>query len=278
MTRQLFVTTALPYANGKFHIGHIMEYIQADICAVPAHGGHRCISSAPTIRTVPIMIAAEKAGKTPQQFVADIAAGRKGIPTASHIRSINWHSTDGVENHELAGHLPRPARQRPDRGPRDRAVLRPRKGMFLPTASSRANVPEVRREGPVRRLLRELRRRLQPHRAEDPYSALSGATPVLKTSDHYFFKLSDPRCVEFLQNWTTEPGKLQPEVVNKIKEWFTRRRGQGRPGRLGHQPRRALLRHRDPGRAGQVFLRLAGRADRLPGLAEELVRQDLAAK
>ena len=67
-----------------------------------------------------------------------------------------------------------------------------------------------------------------PTELKNPYSALSGATPVLKTSDHYFFKLSDPRCVEFLQNWTTEPGKLQPEVLNKIKEWFTKdEAGQG---------------------------------------------------
>ena len=104
MSRQLFVTTALPYANGNFHIGHIMEYIQADIwvryqrmmgsevhfvCADDAHGA-------------PIMIAAEKAGKTPQQFVADIAAGRKPYLDGFHIGFDNWHSTDGPENHELA--------------------------------------------------------------------------------------------------------------------------------------------------------------------------------
>ena len=102
--RQLFVTTALPYANGKFHIGHIMEYIQADIwvrfqrmqghqvhfvCADDAHGA-------------PIMIAAEKAGQTPQQFVADIAAGRKPYLDGFHISFDNWHSTDGPENHALA--------------------------------------------------------------------------------------------------------------------------------------------------------------------------------
>ena len=102
--RQLFVTTALPYANGNFHIGHIMEYIQADIwvrfqrmqgsqvyfcCADDAHGA-------------PIMIAAEKAGKTPQQFVADIAQGRHQYLDGFHIAFDNWHSTDGQENHTLA--------------------------------------------------------------------------------------------------------------------------------------------------------------------------------
>ena len=104
MTRKLFVTTALPYANGPFHIGHIMEYIQADtwvrlqrmlgheahfVCADDAHGA-------------PIMIAAEKAGLTPQAFVAGIAAGRKQYLDGFHIAFDHWHSTDAPENHELA--------------------------------------------------------------------------------------------------------------------------------------------------------------------------------
>ena len=116
MPRQLFVTTALPYANGNFHIGHIMEYIQADIwvrfqrmqghavnfvCADDTHGA-------------PIMIAAEKAGKTPQQFVADIAAGRKPYLDGFHIGFDNWHSTDAPENHELARQIYRDLRDIPE--------------------------------------------------------------------------------------------------------------------------------------------------------------------
>ncbi|NBX97108.1 MAG: methionine--tRNA ligase, partial [Betaproteobacteria bacterium] len=104
MSRKLFVTTALPYANGPFHIGHMMEYIQADtwvraqrmmgaqvdfVCADDAHGA-------------PIMIAADKAGKTPQQYVSDIAAGRPRYLQGFHIHFDNWHSTDAAENHELA--------------------------------------------------------------------------------------------------------------------------------------------------------------------------------
>ncbi len=104
MTRKLFVTTALPYANAAFHIGHMMEYIQADtwvrlqrmlghevnfVCADDTHGA-------------PIMIAAEKAGQTPQQFVAAIAAGRKPYLDGFHIAFDNWHSTDAPENHALA--------------------------------------------------------------------------------------------------------------------------------------------------------------------------------
>ena len=85
----------------------------------------------------------------------------------------------------------------------------------------------------------------------NPYSTLSGATPVRKTSDHYFFRLSDPKCVEFLKSWLDAPGRLQPSVANKAREWLTRQRRSG-ARRLGHLARRALLRHPDSGRARQV--------------------------
>jgi len=102
--RQLFVTTALPYANGNFHIGHIMEYIQADIWVrfQRMQGNAVNFVGADDTHGAPIMIAAEKAGKTPQQFVADIAAGRKQYLDGFHISFDNWHSTDAPENHELA--------------------------------------------------------------------------------------------------------------------------------------------------------------------------------
>ena len=102
--RQLFVTTALPYANAPFHIGHMMEYIQADIWVrmqrMRGHDVH--FVGADDAHGAPIMIAAEKAGKTPQAFVAEIAAGRKAYLDGFHIGFDNWDSTDGPENHELA--------------------------------------------------------------------------------------------------------------------------------------------------------------------------------
>ena len=104
MPRKLFVTTALPYANGHFHIGHIMEYIQADIWVrfqrMQGHEVH--FVGADDAHGAPIMIAAEKAGKTPQEFVASIAAGRKQYLEGFHISFDNWHSTDSPENTELA--------------------------------------------------------------------------------------------------------------------------------------------------------------------------------
>ena len=114
MPRQLFVTTALPYANGNFHIGHIMEYIQADIWVrfQRMRGNAVDFVGADDTHGAPIMIAAEKAGKTPQQFVADIASGRKQYLDGFHISFDNWHSTDAPENHELARQIYRDLRDR----------------------------------------------------------------------------------------------------------------------------------------------------------------------
>ncbi len=229
MPRQLFVTTALPYANGKFHIGHIMEYIQADIwvrhqrmqgnqvnfvCADDAHGA-------------PIMIAAEKAGKTPQQFVADIAAGRKPYLDGFHIAFDNWHSTDAPENHALAQQIYRDLRDRADGSLIETRTIEqffdPEKNMFLPDRFIKGECPRCHAKDQYGDNCEVCGAVYAPTDLIEPYSALSGATPVLKQSEHFFFKLSDPRCVEFLQRWTQD-GRLQPEVANKVKEWFSVRK------------------------------------------------------
>ncbi len=226
MPRQLFVTTALPYANGNFHIGHIMEYIQADIwvryqkmmgnavdfvCADDTHGA-------------PIMIAAEKAGITPQQFVANIAAGRKPYLDGFHIGFDNWHSTDGPENHELARQIYRDLRDNPDGSLIERKTIEqfydPQKAMFLPDRFIKGECPKCHAKDQYGDNCESCGAVYAPTDLINPYSALSGAKPELKSSEHFFFKLSDPRCVAFLEQWTQD-GKLQPEVANKIKEWFS---------------------------------------------------------
>ena len=228
MPRQLFVTTALPYANGKFHIGHIMEYIQADIwvryqrmmgnqvdfcCADDTHGA-------------PIMIAAEKARQTPQQFVADIAAGRKPYLDGFYLEFDNWHSTDAPENHELAQAIYRDLRDNPQGTLIERRTIEqffdPAKSMFLPDRFIKGECPKCHAKDQYGDNCEVCGAVYAPTDLINPYSALSGAKPELKSSEHYFFKLSDPRCVEFLSQWTQD-GKLQPEVANKIKEWFSAR-------------------------------------------------------
>lgn len=224
MTRKLFVTTALPYANAAFHIGHMMEYIQADtwvraqrmrgaevnfVCADDAHGA-------------PIMIAAEKAGKTPQQFVADIAAGRPQYLQGFHIAFDNWHSTDGPENHELAREIYLALRKNELIDVRSiEQFFDPVKGMFLPDRYIKGECPKCGAKDQYGDSCENCGAVYAPTDLKNPFSALSGATPVRKSSEHYFFRLSDPRCVDYLQQWTQD-GKLQPEVGNKIREWFTK--------------------------------------------------------
>ncbi len=223
MTRKLFVTTALPYANAPFHVGHMMEYIQADIwvrfqrmlgnevhfvCADDAHGA-------------PIMIAAEKAGKTPQAFIAEIAAGRKQYLDGFHIGFDNWHSTDGPENHELAQDIYRALRKQGLIAERTiEQFYDPVKGMFLPDRYIKGECPKCGTKDQYGDNCENCGAVYAPTDLKNPYSTLSGATPVLKSSDHYFFQLSSQRCIDFLTEWTTAPGRLQPEVLNKIKEWF----------------------------------------------------------
>jgi methionyl-tRNA synthetase len=226
MSRQLFVTTALPYANGNFHIGHIMEYIQADIWVrfQRMQGNAVNFVGADDTHGAPIMIAAEKAGKTPEQFVADIAAGRKQYLDGFHISFDNWHSTHSPENTELARQIYRDLRDRADGSLIEVRTIEqffdPAKNMFLPDRYIKGECPKCHAKDQYGDNCEVCGSVYAPTDLINPFSALSGAKPELKNSEHFFFKLSDPRCVEFLQGWTQD-GKLQPEVANKIKEWFS---------------------------------------------------------
>jgi len=223
MPRKLFVTTALPYANAPFHIGHMMEYIQADIwvrfqrmrghqvhfvCADDAHGAA-------------IMIAADKAGKTPQAFVAEIAAGRKAPLDGFHVSFDNWHSTDGVENHELARDIYLHLRKEGLIAVKTvEQFFDPLKGIFLPDRYIKGECPVCGSKDQYGDNCDVCGSVYAPTDLKNPYSTLSGAAPLMKSSEHYFFQLSSERCLQFLRSWTREPGRLQPEVLNKISEWF----------------------------------------------------------
>jgi methionyl-tRNA synthetase len=224
MARKLFVTTALPYANGPFHIGHIMEYIQADIwvrfqrmqgnevhfvCADDAHGA-------------PIMLKAEEQGVSPQELVARIAADRAQYLRGFHLGFDHWYSTDSPENTELSQDIyqrlkragliyVKPVEQFYD----------PVKGMFLADRYIKGECPNCHTKDQYADACEVCSIVNSPAELINPYSTLSGAKPVLKTSEHFFFKLSDPKCVEFLRVWLDTPDRLQPQVVNKAREWLT---------------------------------------------------------
>lgn len=223
--RRFFVTTALPYANGNFHIGHIMEYIQADVWVrMQRMQGHEVhFVGADDAHGAPIMIAAEKAGITPQQFVANIAAGRAQYLEGFHVQFDNWSSTDSPENHALAQQIYRDLKANGLISTKTiEQFFDPEKNMFLPDRFIKGECPKCGAKDQYGDSCESCGAVYAPTELKHPYSALSGATPVLRTSEHYFFQLSNPRCIEFLENWTAEPGHLQPEVLNKIKEWFTK--------------------------------------------------------
>ena len=226
--RKLFVTTALPYANGAFHMGHIMEYIQADIwvrhermCGNIVH-----FVGADDVHGAPIMIAAQKRGLTPQAFVAEIAAGRKQYLDGFHISHDYWGSTDSPENHELSQEIYRRLK--------DAGLIYTKdveqfydtvKGMFLADRFIKGTCPRCGAPDQYGDNCEKCSAVYSPTEVINPYSTLSGSRPELRTSTHYFFKLSDPECVKFLREWTTGNGKdglprVQEEVLAKDSEWL----------------------------------------------------------
>jgi methionyl-tRNA synthetase len=222
-SRKLFVTTALPYANGPFHIGHIMEYIQADIWVrfQRMHGNEVHFVGADDSHGAPIMLAAEKAGKAPEQFIQEIASGRKPYLEGFHIAFDNWHSTHSPENTELSQDIYRklkaaglvytkPVEQ----------FFDPVKGMFLADRYIKGECPNCGAKDQYGDACENCSKAYSATELKNPYSTLSGAKPVLKSSEHHFFKLSDPKCKSFVQGWLETPGRLQSQVVNKAKEWL----------------------------------------------------------
>jgi methionyl-tRNA synthetase len=221
--RRLFVTTALPYANGPFHIGHIMEYIQADIWVrfqrMQGHEVH--FIGADDAHGAPIMLAAEKAGKSPEAFVAEVARGRKPYLEGFHIEHDNWHSTHSKENTELSHDLYRRLKAK---GLIDTRTIEqfydPVKGMFLADRYIKGECPNCGAKDQYGDACENCSTVYSPTKLKNPYSTLSGAKPVLKSSEHYFFRLSDPKCKAFLNEWIRKPGRLQPQVANKAREWL----------------------------------------------------------
>ncbi|MGH8314444.1 MAG: methionine--tRNA ligase [Steroidobacterales bacterium] len=224
MPRKLFVTTALPYANGPFHIGHIMEYIQADIWVRFQRmlGNEVHFIGAEDAHGAPIMLKAESEGITPEALIARVAAGRRAYLDGFSLSFDNWYSTHSPENNALSTEVYlklkaagltylKPVEQFYD----------PVKQLFLADRYIKGECPNCHAKDQYGDACEVCSKFNTPTQLIDPYSTLSGAKPVLKASDHFFFRLSDPKCVAFLTGWLNEPGRLQASVANKAREWLT---------------------------------------------------------
>src|SRR3970282_391422 len=202
--RRLFVTTALPYATASSHIGHIMEYIQADIWVrfqrMQGHEVH--FVGADDAHGAPIMLKAQAEGITPQALVGRIDAERPRYLQGIHIAFDNWHSTDSPENVKLSQDVYRKLKAA---GlvytKRIEQFYDPLKGMFLADRYIKGECPNCAAKDTYGDACENCSSVYSPTKLKNPYSTLSGATPVMRLSEHSFFRLSDPKCKEFLREW-----------------------------------------------------------------------------
>ena len=220
--RRILVTSALPYANGQIHIGHLVEYIQTDIWVryqrMRGHEVHYV--GADDTHGTPIMLRAEKEGLTPKELIANVWKEHKRDFDDFLISFDNYYTTDSPENETLSRSIYLKLR---DAGLIERRAIEqaydPVKEMFLPDRFIKGECPKCGAKDQYGDNCEKCGATYSPTDLKNPFSVVSGATPIKKVSDHYFFKLSDPRCEAFLREWTQVKTPLQPEARTKMKEW-----------------------------------------------------------
>ncbi len=225
-SRTLFVTTALPYANGPFHIGHIMEYIQADIWVrfqrMQGHTVH--FVCADDTHGAPIMLKAESDGITPEALIERVGESHRQDWGRYRISFDTTYSTHSPENVELAQSIFRALDRRGLIATRTIAQFYdPIKGMFLPDRYIKGTCPKCGAKDQYGDTCEVCGSTYAPTDLIDPYSTLTGARPEMRESEHLFFRLSAPEVAEYLKHWTAAPApgqSLQPEVFNKVQEWL----------------------------------------------------------
>lgn len=224
--RKILVTSALPYANGSIHLGHMVEHIQTDIWVrFQKLRGHQChYCCADDTHGTPIMLAAEKQNLTPEALIEKVHAEHLADFTGFYIGYDNYYSTHSPENKAFSEEIYRALKAN---GKIESRVIEqlfdPEKNMFLPDRFVKGECPKCHAKDQYGDNCEVCGTTYSPTELINPYSAVSGAAPVLKESEHFFFKLGE--CADFLQEWTSGTnalGKphLQPEALNKMKEWL----------------------------------------------------------
>ncbi|MDN7739681.1 MULTISPECIES: methionine--tRNA ligase [Burkholderia] len=219
--RQILVTSALPYANGQIHIGHLVEYIQTDIWVrtLRMHGHEVYYIGADDTHGTPIMLRAEQEGLSPKQLIERVWGEHKRDFDSFGISFDNFYTTDSEENRVLSENIYLALKEAGLIAERDiEQAYDPVKEMFLPDRFIKGECPKCHAKDQYGDSCEVCGSTYQPTELINPYSVVSGATPVRKTSTHHFFKLSDPRCENFLRGWVG--GLAQPEATNKMREWL----------------------------------------------------------
>ena len=221
--RKILVTSALPYANGAIHLGHLVEYIQTDIWVrFQKMRGHECwYVCADDTHGTPIMLRAEKEGITPEQLIERVHAEHSRDFAGFHVAFDNYYSTHSAETRAYAEDIYGKLKAANLIGVRSiEQYYDPVRQMFLPDRFIKGDCPKCGTPDQYGDNCEACGAAYAPTELKNPRSAVSGAAPELRHSDHYFFKLSDPRCQAFLRQWTREPGHLQTEAANKMQEWL----------------------------------------------------------
>ncbi|MAE35377.1 MAG: methionine--tRNA ligase [Oceanospirillaceae bacterium] len=218
--RKILVTSALPYANGSIHLGHLLEYIQTDIWVrFQKARGHKCTYvCADDAHGTAIMLRAEKEGITPEEQIARVKAEHETDFADFQIAFDNFHSTHSEENRELSATIYKACRDKGHIATRSiKQLYDPVKELFLADRYIKGNCPKCDAEDQYGDNCEVCGATYTPAELKKPYSVISGATPVEKESEHFFFKLPDFQ--DFLKEWTRS-GTLQDEVANKLSEWL----------------------------------------------------------
>jgi len=222
MARNILVTSALPYANGSIHLGHLVEYIQTDIWVrFQKMRGNTCYYvCADDTHGTPIMLRAQSEGITPEQLIDRVWHEHYADFSAFHVEFDNYGSTHSPENRSCAETIYCALR---DKGLIEvRSIEQfydPVRQMFLPDRFIKGECPKCHAKDQYGDNCEVCGAAYAPTELIEPYSAVSGAKPELRNSDHYFFKLSADTCQQFLRKWTRS-GTLQPEAANKMQEWL----------------------------------------------------------
>ena len=227
MTRKILVTSALPYANGSIHLGHMVEHIQTDVWVrfqkLRGHECHYCCAD--DTHGTPVMLAAQKQGIAPEDMIAKVREEHLADFTGFFIGYDNYYSTHSPENKQFSEQIYRALKAN---GKIESRVIEqlfdPEKQMFLPDRFVKGECPKCHAQDQYGDNCEVCGTTYSPTELINPYSAVSGAKPELRESEHFFFKLGE--CADFLKAWTSgnnpHDGKphLQPEAFNKMKEWL----------------------------------------------------------